>query len=289
MLILANKQDLPKAQSLSRLFSSSNVSHLTKIYENYAINPYNGDSPRWIVESAIRLQESSSITQPESKRKEPHVKLGKVSPEGTLAEYSRSLLTEGMVWLVDKIKSQSGELEVILFNLFQARIEKDTEEQAKSYALEREKVKLRVQAHKSKSLCKEDWKLSSSDIWGGISKTEEQSPDTARPSPTTTSAVMAGFNVDRDSVLLPITPTMKSSSMEKIYEMTGTNGGERELFHRENPNPKAESSSSIIGAKPPRPLMEQRDKGSGGSLAPTRSSHFGPTSRPSTKLLPITR
>lgn len=64
----------------------------------------------------------------------------------------------------------------------------------------------------------------STDIWGGI-----------QPSPAqeTTSDFLDGFDVKRASSLLPITPIARTLSMEKIYEMTGTGGGERELIHRD--------------------------------------------------------
>jgi hypothetical protein len=136
----------------------------------------------------------------------------------------------------------------------------------------------------------------SNDVWGGISsaqpeEVEEQSP-VAESSPvaetrTSTSVILGAFNVQRDSKLLPNTPVIKSSSMEKIYEMTGTGGGERDLLHRENPHPgrvKGSGSSGIISDKPPRPLMEQRvPKSERGS------DDFPPPNRPSTNLLPIVR
>jgi hypothetical protein len=114
MLILANKQDIAKAQSLPTLCSKLSVPQLSSLYKNYTRKSYNGKSPGWIAEGPLRLQASSSIPQPES-RKQPHLKPGTVSPESFLSEYSRDLLQQGMVWLVDEIKSQHIDLTVCVY------------------------------------------------------------------------------------------------------------------------------------------------------------------------------
>jgi hypothetical protein len=122
-LILANKQDVKNAQSLTNLCSLLSVPHLSSLFTNYIANPYNGKCPTWMNEGPLRFQLSSSIAQDESKQT-PTVGLGKVAPESLIPDYSLTSLEKGLTWLVDAIKSDYKDIQVFMnLSLFTRLVE----------------------------------------------------------------------------------------------------------------------------------------------------------------------